>query len=288
MDNEEARKAHAASQEKIEAKIQSIKDQIDTCDSIVVKESSINELSKKIRDKKNLDSLQYQSASIRLNELKSLIKNKEMQKETLLGKLKSNTSVLAKIRTVNDNINKTLDEVKSDNEDLILDKLISSIYAPTGAQAYVLDSIIDSFNEIVTPYIDILSPNLTYSLNSYKENVKGEMVAKFSETITKNGTVVSIGSLSGGEEKGLSLCVDFALIRVLEEHFGMKLNPVVLDEPFDGLDLKGRELIIGLLEQLAENRNILIVDHMTESKTMFSKNIFVALRNDVSTIACNM
>jgi DNA repair exonuclease SbcCD ATPase subunit len=163
-------------------------------------------------------------------------------------------------------------------------KTLAAVYSPTGAQAYVLDSIVDSFNEVIQKYVDIMSPNMTYTLNSFKENAKGDVVAKFSETLTKSGEVVSVGSLSGGEEKGLSLCVDFALLEVLETQFGMTLNPIILDEPFDGLDAAGREVVVDLLETLARNRQIFVIDHASESKAMFLKSVKVELRNKVSSI----
>ena len=126
---------------------------------------------------------------------------------------------------------------------------------------------------------------MSYTLNSFKETAKGDVVAKFSETLTKGGKEVSVGSLSGGEEKGLSLCVDFALLEVLETQFGMTLNPIILDEPFDGLDATGREVVIDLLETLARNRQIFIIDHSSESKSMFTESVRVELRNEISTIS---
>ena len=125
---------------------------------------------------------------------------------------------------------------------------------------------------------------MSYQLNSFKETAKGDIVAKFSETLIKSSEAVSVGSLSGGEEKGLSLCVDFALLEVLETQFGMSLNPIILDEPFDGLDAAGREIVIDLLVQLAKNRQIFVVDHSSITQSSFEKVIRVELHNNISNI----
>jgi DNA repair exonuclease SbcCD ATPase subunit len=285
LDTPEARKAHADHQQKVKQKVLDLKKQIDDADLICVKEQGVNDLFRKIRDKKQQESADYQSAQLKISELKSLIKGKTLSLENNESKIQSNTELVSKIETLKLSISKHIESIDCLKKELDIYKTLSSIYSPTGAQAYVLDSIVDSFNEIVQKYIHIMSPDTTYILNSFKETSNGDVVAKFSETLTKGGTEVSVGSLSGGEEKGLSLCVDFALLEVLETQFGMSLNPIILDEPFDGLDTSGREIVIGLLENLTKNRQILVIDHSIETKVLFSKVIRVELKDDVSKIS---
>jgi len=99
-----------------------------------------------------------------------------------------------------------------------------------------------------------------------------------------DGKEVSIGSLSGGEQKALSLCIDFAMLDTLGKYFGMSLNPIILDEPFDGLDSVGREIVIDLLSKLSLNKQILVVDHASEAKAMFSQVISVEKKAGISTV----
>lgn len=284
-DTAEARTAHSASQAKIKAKMVDIKEQIDAADTVVSKEQSIQELSKKLRDKKSQESIDYQAAIAEAQEIKSIIREKQTLLQNNLLKLANNSELLNKINILNNSVANYTESIATCRRNLELYKAIANIYSPTGAQAYVLDSVVDSFNEVIQKYIDIMSPNMSYVLNSFKENARGDVVAKFSETLTKGGQTVSVGSLSGGEEKGLSLCVDFALLEVLETQFGMSLNPIILDEPFDGLDIAGREIVIDLLDRLAKNRQIFVIDHASEAKALFTKSILVELRNDTSTIS---
>lgn len=99
-----------------------------------------------------------------------------------------------------------------------------------------------------------------------------------------NGKEVSIGSLSGGENKAFSLALDFAIIDVIGSQYGLNLNPIVLDEPFDGLDAIGREIVIDLLSKLSEKRQILVIDHASEAKSMFSNVVRVEKHNGISKI----
>lgn len=285
LDTAEARVAHAEHQEKVKQKAIDIKKQIDDTDLIVSKEQSITDLARKVREKKQQESADYQAAQLRLNELKSFTRTKTVMIENSLLKLKNSEELSSKIEALQANVDISLLTIANNKRELELYKTLSAVYSPTGAQAYVLDSVVDSFNEVIQKYIDLMNPDMSYILNSFKENAKGDVVAKFSETLTKDGEDVSVGSLSGGEEKGLSLCVDFALLEVLETQFGMSLNPIILDEPFDGLDAAGREIVVDLLENLARNRQIFVVDHASESKAMFTRFVRVEKRNKISTIS---
>ena len=288
LDSEQARIAHQDYQDQVKLKISNMKKQIDNCDSIIDKETSIIDLSKKLKDKKNKESADYQEASLRSLEIGSLIKSHKNKIDSLKLKIKSNQDLQNKIDSLNTVIENLSLDLSNNKANLDIYKTLSAIYSPTGAQAYILDSIVDSFNETVPRYIDLLSPNMSYVLNSYKENSKGDLIAKFSETLVMNGEEVSVGSLSGGEQKGLSLCIDFSLIEILENQFGMSLNPIILDEPFDGLDISGREIVLDLLESLAKKRQILIIDHSSEIKVSFTKTISVSLRNKISSVNCDL
>jgi DNA repair exonuclease SbcCD ATPase subunit len=165
-----------------------------------------------------------------------------------------------------------------------LQKTVANIYSSTGAQAYVLDSAVALFNEHVAKYVDMLWPNLTYELQSYKENVKGEVTAKFSESIVMDGKPISLGSLSGGELKALSICADMALLNCLEQQFGIQTSPVIFDEAFDGLDASGKEFALELIRGLSNDRLVIVIDHANELKSSFSNVISVEKRNGISSL----
>jgi len=162
---------------------------------------------------------------------------------------------------------------------------VSQMFSPTGAPAYVMDSIVDIFNEKMETYINLIWPRALYQITTSKVNKDKEIKAKFSQNLMINGENMSIGSLSGGEHKCLSLAMDFAVVDVLQNMFGTRLNPIIMDEPFEGLDATNREKVVELLEKLAVDRNIIVIDHASEAKSMFSDIIKVVKKNGISEIA---
>ena len=288
FDTSDAEAHHGKEMDRITADMLDIKTQIDECDSVLAKENSVTELSRKIREKRQAESLEYNKASKSITEHEGLIKTKTKDRENAISKLEANVDLTNKINTLRQASVKVSKNIDVNVREIEVYKTISSLYAPTGAQAYILDSIVESFNDSVSRYVDLVWPNVSYTLQSYKETSKGDITAKFSECLMMNGKEVSIGSLSGGECKALSLCVDFAVLDILEKYFGFALNPIVLDEPFDGLDFVGREIVVELLEKLGVNRQIFVVDHASEAKSMFSKVITVEKKGGISTVSLDL
>ena len=281
----EAKLKHEAHQADIQTLLIKVKEQIDSCDAALSREQAIKDLSVKLHDKKTKDSALYDKAFRRIMDLDGLIKTQQVRIAGLNLKLEQNTELVKKIQRLSVSIEAATQEMALIKHDLEFYRTVYALYSPTGAQAYVLDSIIDFFNTVVSNYVTLLWPSASYTLISYRETAKGDVVAKFSEILTIDGCIESVGSLSGGELKALSLCVDFALLDVLETQFGMQLNPVILDEPYDGLDASGKALAIDLLKKLSVHRQILVVDHASEVQSMFSKVIRVEKRDGISSVS---
>lgn len=284
LDTQAARESHQLAHDKALNKLKVLKNQMDELDAIVSKENSLKELANKLREKKSATSSEYQTAFERISELKSFLNISQSKKTNLLNKKNTNDDLRTKISKLIDAKSEANKERRNALATLEIYKALSAIFAPTGAQAYILDSIVESFNDIVQKYVDIVWPNASYRLQSQKETAKGDLVAKLSEILTMDGAEISVGSMSGGELRALSLCIDFALLEVLSSRFGLDLNPIILDEPFDGLDSAGRETVIALLNSLSKDHQILVVDHASESKVLFSKIIRVEKKNGVSSI----
>jgi DNA repair exonuclease SbcCD ATPase subunit len=258
---------------------------------------SVNELSQSILEKAGLtdklaklkikksESLsEYANTSAALVELKNTINTRKRTIDSLNEKLEKQAEIVAKISTAKKLIKGLVDKIVVLKDEILVYEAVSSALSPTGAPAYVVDSIIDRFNDKVSQYVSLVWPNATYLLQSYKENKSGDIKAKFSDQLTIQGIERSIGSLSGGELRCLSLAVDFAIIDVVETTFGISINPIILDEPFEALDSLNRERVIDVLETLSADRQILVVDHASESKAMFSSIIRVEKKDGISLI----
>jgi DNA repair exonuclease SbcCD ATPase subunit len=283
-DIEALKKQHEAHMQELEDIKKEYKAKIDEHDKVILQESQVKETLQKLKDKKMEESYDYAAAGNQISEYSNSISIKKVDNTNLNIQLNKNQDIKVKIAEIVKEATSAKDRLSNIEQELSVLKVVEGIFDNTGAPAYIMDSIVDSFNETVSDYICEIWPNASYSLQTYKENKDKSIKAKFSETLTINGKDRSIGSLSGGEKRALSLALDFSIIEVLASKYSLELNPIILDEPFNGLDSAGRELVIEILERFAENRQIWVVDHASEAKSMFSKIIRVEKRNGISVV----
>lgn len=284
LDNSHAQSVHDAEMAKLREEQNTLNEQIQVLNGLLTNEAQINDLELKVKNRKRQELTEYESAQFKKANLSAKILTTSSLIEILNKKLIDNDSVVKRVNKLKMAQKGLQDELTELNKKLEIQKTVSSIYSPTGAQAYVLDSAVASFNEYVATYISDLWSNLTYELQSYKENVKGEVSAKFSESIVMDGRPVSLGSLSGGELRALSICVDMALLSLLEKHFGVHTSPIIFDESFDGLDDAGKEFALELIKDLAQDRQVIVIDHASEMRSAFDKVLRVEKRNGISTV----
>jgi DNA repair exonuclease SbcCD ATPase subunit len=163
-------------------------------------------------------------------------------------------------------------------QDYLLLSAAKGVMSPTGAIAYSLDSVMSDLNDEVGQFLDVFSHNtMTYKITS------GDDKAKVTHTLTKGGQDVSVGSLSGGEERGLILSVDLGLANVIAARSGVNLPSVLmLDECFEGLDYVGKERVIDALREISKDRCIIVIDHSTEFNALFDQMIKIVKKSEVS------
>lgn len=171
-------------------------------------------------------------------------------------------------------------ELRNLEKEVMLVAASKAVMSPQGAIAYSLDSIMNDINDEVGNYLDIFSHStMTYRLTS------GDDKAKVTHTVTKDGQDVSVGSLSGGEERGLILSVDLGLAEVIANRSGVNLPSVLmLDECFEGLDFVGKEKVIDALREIAKDRCIVVIDHSTEFNALFDQSIKVVKKGGISSL----
>lgn len=271
-------------QEEIKSTMADHKANIDKCDGLISKKTEVEELANRIKNKKQEEYKDYRDAQARISEYKNSIAVKNAEITNLSRQIDKNKDIKSKIKEILDNTKTISEKLDAINDEISILGAVESIFDSTGAPAYIIDSITDLINETISSNIIDVWPNASYSIKTYKENKDKSIKAKMSETLTIDGVERSVGSLSGGEFRALSLALDFAIIDVLSSQYNMNINPIVLDEPFSGLDNLGRELVIDVLTKVSSNRQILVVDHASEAKSMFNSVIRVEKRNGVSQI----
>lgn len=287
LNRPDAESIHIGEMQKLKMEQREIKALMDAIDASLLNESRLSDLSLKVKEKKRQESVDYERANLQRVDLMAKIRAVDVSLENLTKKLNDNTHLANRVIALREKQQTHQQEAITLSEELEIQKTVSGIYSSTGAQAYVLDSAVVLFNEHIAKYISILWSNLTYELQSHKENVRGEVTAKFSESIIMDGKPISLGSLSGGELRALSICADMALLDLLEQQFGIHMSPIIFDEAFDGLDSSGKEFALELIKGLASDRQVVVIDHASEMRAAFDKVLRVEKRNGISTVSVN-
>ena len=268
-----------------QAKIDDLQSNVDSKpDSIDYSEDTakINKCLADLRVKRETELYDYNEASDLSISLNKKITSMNFSMRALQLRLDKNNELMPKIKECEDLYAKAEKKKIELEAELAIIRTVSAIFSSTGAQAYIMDSALDTFNKKVERYVEMVWPAASYSLQSYKENKNGDVKAKFSEKLVINGEETSIGSLSGGEYRCLSLATDFAVVDTMNEMFNIDLNPIFLDEPFGGLDVANRERVSDLLEKLATCRQVWVIDHMSESKAHFDELLRVVKKDGKS------
>ena len=268
----------------IQEQISSTLSEISSLEEQLLKEVEVKELQRKIKQKKTDEYQEFNNAQIEITKIRNVVTYKMKDIQSLKDQISKNDLIKEKIQMVLDGISETQAQLitLTSEEDII--KTVASFFDPSGAPAYIMDSVLDSFNDAVSDYVAAIWPSAVYGLQSYKENKDKTISTKFSESLVLGGKQTSVGSLSGGEFRALSLATDFAMIDVMCNKFSIDLNPIILDEPFNGLDSAGKELVIELLDRISTKRQVWVVDHTAESKALFSRVVRVEKKNGISDI----
>lgn len=250
-------------------------------------QSEIDKLQKlidKAVKKKDGELTTYYENKERFTEIKSKIDVRKSRSKDILERIEVNRSINDKILKLQDKNRELQVDINKLANEVNICKTLSSVFSSTGAPAYVLDNVIDTFNSLISDHITAIWPNAQYSILSYKENKSGAVRAKLSDQLIIDGEDVPIGSLSGGELNCICLSIDLALVEIMETMTGLRISPYILDEPFKEMDAANRERAVELLERASVKRQIWIIDHGSEAKAMFSDIVRVEKRNGVSKI----
>jgi DNA repair exonuclease SbcCD ATPase subunit len=275
-------KAH---RESMSAKIDALTSSIISLETEVSKERSILDAISSLKSKMRDSMFDYEAAQSRLSELKAFRREKEIEHKNLLKTHDQQNDLLIKINQLQDQLSENKSNLDSITNEIVRFEAASAILSPTGAPAYVMDSVIQTLNDKIQEIVQLVWPNSAYELLSFKENKSGTVTSKMSDSLTVDGVKRSVGSLSGGERRCLSLAIDFAIADVVARYTGAQLNPLILDEPFDHLDASNRIRVIDFLREMAIKRCIVVIDHASEAKALFDHSITVTKKNGISVVS---
>jgi DNA repair exonuclease SbcCD ATPase subunit len=157
-----------------------------------------------------------------------------------------------------------------------------------GFRNKIFDEVLQSVGAEATNIIATLpnAQHIAVEFRSEKETQKQTVQERITPYVTIYGTERPLhDALSGGQLTSLGLAVDLAIFRVVGSRMGSRMNWLVFDEAFDGQDPITKIACLEMLQQYAADKLILIVDHTSEFKELFSQTIVVEYSDQKSRIA---
>lgn len=146
----------------------------------------------------------------------------------------------------------------------------------------VLAEISEEINKIVGAIPNTSHVSVSFSSESYTQ--KGSIKKKILPVVSVGGQQTSLAAgLSGGMQTSVDLAVDLAILSVVSRRTGVSPGWLILDEAFDGLDVTCKEAVFEMLQRHAQDKLILVIDHSSETKELFSQVIEIVYKNGEST-----
>lgn len=146
----------------------------------------------------------------------------------------------------------------------------------------VLAEISAETNEIMRHVPNV--SHLTLQFASDQETKKGTSKRRIVPIVFEGTEERPLKDLSGGMGTAVELAVDLAVGKVVSRRTGASPGWLVLDECFEGLDGVCKEACMEMLQRAAGDRLILVVDHSSAFKELFTQNIDIEFENGRSRI----
>lgn len=147
----------------------------------------------------------------------------------------------------------------------------------------ILKEIAEETNAILAAVPN--TANVAFSFRTETLTQKGSTKKSITPNITVSGHEAPMASgLSGGMSTSVELAVDLAIGSVISRRSGTKIGWLLLDEAFDGLGLVEKEACLEILQKVANDRLVLVIDHDNQFKELFTSTVDVQCRNGKSSI----
>lgn len=183
---------------------------------------------------------------------------------------------------------------KSEHEKLtataMAERDFAAVVGREGFLGSIFDEILAEITEETNRVLGAVANTRHVTLQFKSENVtqKGVVKKEIKPLVCVSGRDAPLRSgLSGGMFSTVELAVDLAVGEVISRRSGTSPGWLVLDETFDGLDPVSKESCLEILQEYAQDRLVLVVDHMSETKGFFTKKMVVEYKAGESRFASN-
>lgn len=154
-------------------------------------------------------------------------------------------------------------------------------FGNAGIKSYLLDSVTPFLNKRANYYLSKLAGNTTQiEFSTQTRLATGELRDKFEVRILNSVGGDSYESNSTGERRRIDLAISLALQDLVMTRSKGRLNVLLYDEIFDGLDAIGCENAILLLQEMQKSvESIFVITHNDILKSYFDRFLIVTKEN---------
>lgn len=135
---------------------------------------------------------------------------------------------------------------------------VKYIVSEEGVKSYIVNKILELFNNVLTSYLNKMDANCSCHFNEYFEE----------EIINEKNKLCSYFNFSGAERKNIDFACLFAFMDMRRLQGNVTYNISIYDELFDSsLDEKGVELVTNILKERVQKHNecVMVISHRKES-----------------------
>lgn len=159
-------------------------------------------------------------------------------------------------------------------------------FSNKGIRSVVLDLVTPTLNESANKYLGELSDSfLQVRFKTQVEKQDGTLTDKFDVEVINGEDTVTYQSLSQGERTRVNVAISLALQDLVYQNAHLRANIGLYDEVFDGLDEKGVESVVAILNKRAkEVGTIYVITHSNTMKPLFENVLTIRKENNESKI----
>ena len=186
------------------------------------------------------------------------------------------TDIDVVIEDSSNQLTKTKAELDIHKQDLNLLDTVKFVVSEEGVKSYIVNRILELFNNILAQYLSKLKSKNMCFFNEYFEE----------EIINEKRKIWSYSNLSGAERKSIDFACLFTFMDMRRLQGNVTYNISIYDELFDSsLDEKGVDLVTDILKDRVEKHNecVLVISHRKESiKHGTAESIFLEKKNGIT------
>ncbi len=142
-----------------------------------------------------------------------------------------------------------------------------AVLGTKGARAHMLHDALTGLEEVANTWLDKIARTdapLRLQLSPYTEKKSGGTADSISLEVHGAGGGKGYKAASSGEQRRIDVALMLALAEVAQRADGRVAPTMFFDEVFDALDEPGRMAVVDVLDELAQDRCVVVMTHNAE------------------------